>query len=74
MPYVEELVAYGRTIDEISKKIGSDKLIYQDLDDLIASVKDNNESLDSFDSSCFNGKYVTGGVDENFLKNLGKNR
>ncbi len=74
MPYVEELVAYGRTIDEISKKIGSDKLIYQDLDDLIASVKDNNEYLDSFDSSCFNGKYVTGGVDENFLKNLGKNR
>ena len=32
MPYVKELIAHGRTIEEIADKIGADKLIYQDLD------------------------------------------
>ena len=39
MPYVNELVAHDRTIDEIREEIGADKLIYQSLDDLILSVK-----------------------------------
>ena len=74
MPYVEELVAHGRSVDEISNKIGADKLIYQDLDDLIASVKGDHNHLESFDCSCFNGEYITGGVDEDFLQNLNRNR
>ncbi|MAV58713.1 MAG: amidophosphoribosyltransferase [Candidatus Marinimicrobia bacterium] len=74
MPYVKELVAYKRTIDEIAEIIGADKLIYQSLEDLISAVKENNTKIDSFDSSCFDGSYVTGGVDSNYLKNLHKNR
>ena len=74
MPYVKELVAHGRTIEEIAKKIGADKLIYQDLNDLVSAVKENNPNIDYFDCSCFNGEYITGGVDDEFLQNLHKTR
>ena len=74
MPYVEELIAYNRTVDEICDLIGADKLIYQDLDDLISAVKEGNPDISEFDTSCFSGKYVTEGVDDKFLENLSKTR
>ena len=74
MPFVDELVAHGRTNQEICDEIGADKLIYQDLDDLILSVKEGNPDIKMFDTSCFNGQYVTGGVGKEYLENLSKNR
>ena len=70
MPYVEELIAYNRTIDDICLEIGADKLIYQDLDDLIKSVRESNRDIKSFDTSCFNGEYITEGVTSKYLDNL----
>ena len=70
MLYVEELIAYNKTIDQICKEIGADKLIYQDLDDLILSVKELNTSIDKFDTSCFDGSYITKGVTTEYLNNL----
>ena len=70
MPYVKELIAYNRTIDQIGEEIGADKLIYQDLKDLIKSVKQENESIDNFDCSCFDGKYITKGVTKSYLDKL----
>lgn len=70
MPSPKEFVADGRDIAEITKEIGADWLIYQDLDDLILAVKQGNTEIDSFDSSCFNGEYVTGDVDAAYLKHL----
>ena len=46
------------------------KLIYQDLKDLIEAVKDPNINTQKFDSSCFDGKYVTGNVTEEYLEEL----
>ena len=60
MPAAEELVAHGRSVEEIEKHLGCDWLIYQDLDDLEAAVSEGNKELTQFDSSCFNGEYVTG--------------
>ena len=74
MPYVEELIAYNRTVDEISELIGADKLIYQDLEDLIDAVSLGNKNIKDFDCSCFNGKYITGGVSETYLSKLKKIR
>ncbi len=74
MPYVNELVAYNRTVDEIKDEIGADKLIYQSLDDLVASVKKYNTKIDEFDCSCFNGEYITDGITEDYLNNLRKTR
>ena len=74
MPYVKELIAYNRSIDEICKEIGADKLIYQDLSDLISSVRESNTKIKSFDTSCFSGEYITMGVSSKYLDNLVSNR
>lgn len=60
MPSAEELVAYGRTDEEVQKLLGCDWLIYQDLADLEEAVSGPKHRIDHFDSSCFNGEYVTG--------------
>ena len=74
MPYVKELIAYNRDVQEICNEIGADRLIYQDLDDLIAAVKKGNSEIESFDTSCFNGEYITEGVSKEYLEELGANR
>ena len=74
MPYVKELIAYNRSIDEICKEIGADKLIYQDLSDLISSVRESNAKIKSFDTSCFSGEYITQGVSSKYLDNLNSSR
>jgi amidophosphoribosyltransferase len=69
MPAPAELVAHGRSEDEIRAFIGADWLVYQDLEDLIAAVADGNEKLRHFDTSCFSGEYVTG-VKAEYLSEL----
>jgi amidophosphoribosyltransferase len=70
MPAPEEFVAHNRTVDEIAKEIGADWLIYQDLDDLIDAVQKGNPKIKQFDSSCFDGKYVTNDVDSDYFQRL----
>ena len=70
MPASNEFVAGGRSIEEIKELINADKLIYQDLNDLIDAVKDTSKNTKKFDSSCFDGKYVTGNVTEEYLEEL----
>jgi len=67
MPSVDELIAHGKTLDEIRILIGADKLIYQDLADLVETAKIGNPHIKKFDCSVFSGDYVTGDVDENYL-------
>ncbi|MGI9232822.1 MAG: amidophosphoribosyltransferase [Woeseiaceae bacterium] len=70
MPAASELIANGRTIEEIQKIIGADRLIYQDLHGLIRSVRHGNSSIREFDTSCFSGEYVTGDVTREYLDDL----
>ena len=70
MPTQNELVAHGRTPDEISREIGADLLIYQDLEALKAAVRVANPRLDEFEASCFDGRYVTGDVTPEYLAAL----
>jgi len=60
MPAANELIAHDRTEEEVAKEIGADKLIYQDIDDMIDSVTSGNKNLTNFDCSVFTGKYITG--------------
>ena len=60
MPAAKELVAHGRSESEIEALLGCDWLIYQDLPDLIDAVSEGNPKLTQFDTSCFDGSYVTG--------------
>lgn len=70
MPSRDELLATGRTDDEICKEIGADALIYQDLDELVRDVKLSNPKIIDFDCSCFDGKYVTGDIDDAYLSRI----
>ncbi|MCL6268696.1 amidophosphoribosyltransferase [Sansalvadorimonas sp. 2012CJ34-2] len=70
MPVAQELIAYGRTDEEVASLIGADRLIYQDLPDLIDSVQAGNTNIKTFDCSVFDGKYLTGHVDEAYLNQL----
>lgn len=70
MPSRHELVAYNRTPDLVASAIGADLVIYQTLEDLISAVQHLNTNIKEFDCSVFTGKYVTGGVDEQYLEKL----
>ncbi|TQV65025.1 MAG: amidophosphoribosyltransferase [Halothiobacillaceae bacterium] len=74
MPAPEELIAHGRTEEEVGQEIGADRLIYQDIDDLIESVRHGNPSLPRFDCSCFTGEYVTGDVSADYLASIAQAR
>ena len=62
MPTSEELIAHGRSIEEIRQFIGADALIYQDVAAMKKVVAALNPKLDGFDASCFDGHYVTGDI------------
>ena len=70
MPSASELIAAGKTDAEVEKLIGADWLIYQDLEDLIAAAAEGNPAITQFECSVFNGEYITGDVDEVYLKRL----
>jgi len=70
MPSAKELIAHGRTDEEVGEIIGADWMIYQDLEDLIASAADGNSSIKRFECSVFDGDYVTGDVDEAYLAHI----
>src|SRR5918993_116358 len=73
MPAASELVAHGRTEAQVQELLGCDWLIYQDLADLEDAVSGPKHKLTTFDSSCFDGKYVTG-IDPGYLEGLQKAR
>ncbi len=70
MPTVNELIAHNKTEEEIAKLIGADWLIYQDLDKLIESTQTGDVHINSFDLSCFNGEYVTGDINQEYLDHI----
>jgi amidophosphoribosyltransferase len=70
MPAASELIANGRTVEEICEIIGADRLIYQDLNGLIRSVRHSDSRITEFDTSCFSGIYVTGDVTPEYLRAL----
>ena len=70
MPSRAELVAYNRDTEAIANAIGADLVIFQKLPDLISSVQRFNPEIKKFDCSVFDGVYITGGVDEEYLAYL----
>ncbi len=74
MPAASELIANGRSVEEVQDLIGADRLIYQDLHGLIRSVRHDYSAIREFDTSCFSGEYVTGDVTAEYLGDLEKRR
>ena len=74
MPAAHELIAHGRSVAQIQELIGADWLLFQDLADLIECAREGNPEIERFDTSVFDGRYVTGDVDERYLRDLEQTR
>jgi amidophosphoribosyltransferase len=70
MPTSSELVAHGRSHAELEQLLGADRLIYQDLEDLIEAVRHKDSKIQRFDTSVFTGEYVTQDINEHYLNQL----
>ena len=71
MPVAAELIAHGRSEAEIEAELGCDGLIFQELGDLIEAVQKKGKSIvDRFDTSVFDGVYITGDVTPEYLADL----
>ncbi|MCK0536191.1 amidophosphoribosyltransferase [Alcanivorax quisquiliarum] len=70
MPAANELIAHGRTVEEICTLIGADRLIYQDLVDLVDACREGNSKIEQFECSVFDGKYVAGNINRDYLDYL----
>lgn len=70
MPSATELIAHGRDADAICKQIGADALIFQTLEDLVEAVGLGNPEITQFETSVFNGQYVTGDINQEYLDYL----
>jgi len=70
MPTREELIANGRSTEEIAYEIGADELIYQELDSLVEDVRKVNPKVEGFETSCFSGQYITGDVTDQYLADV----
>ncbi len=74
MPTPGELVAHGRTIEEVREIIGCDALIYQDVEGMKRAIGSLNPNLDGFDASCFDGVYVTGDINPEDIARINEAR
>ncbi len=74
MPSRAELIATGRSDEEICREIGADALIYQDLEDLKAAVRKANPAIENFEASCFDGNYITGDITPAYLDKVEQGR
>lgn len=74
MPTKEELVAHGRTVEEVRDIIGADALIYQDVNAMKSAVGALNPNIQGFDASCFDGVYVTGDITEGDIARMKQER
>ncbi len=70
MPAANELIAHGRSVEEIRAEIGADWLVYQDLEDLIECSREGNPEVDGFESSVFDGRYQAGDIDDHYLQTI----
>ncbi|SDM58324.1 amidophosphoribosyltransferase [Oryzisolibacter propanilivorax] len=76
MPTRGELIAHGRSVEEIRQWIGADALIYQDIDAMKQAVGSINPRVEGFEASCFDGCYITGDISDEEVTalNEGRNR
>jgi len=70
MPTRAELIAAHRSEEEVAREIGADALVYQDLDALKDAVRRCNPKLTSFETSCFDGIYITGDITTDYLRTI----
>jgi amidophosphoribosyltransferase len=74
MPTPSELIAVGKTTEQIATEIGADRVIYQTIEGMKRAIRGGNAAIEDFDASCFDGRYVTGDITPQFLHGLAEAR
>jgi len=74
MPTASELIAVGKTTEQIATEISADRVIYQTIDGMKRAIRAGHPAIEDFDASCFDGCYVTGDITPQFLKGLANSR
>ena len=74
MPAADELIASDKTVEEVAKAIGADKLIFQNLEALVSAAQEGNPDIKRFEDCVFTGDYITGGIDKDYFKKLAHKR
>ncbi|OLY83316.1 Amidophosphoribosyltransferase [Smittium mucronatum] len=74
MPSRSELIAAYNTPEQISKILDADKVIFQELPDLIDACKQFTTVIEKFETSVFDGIYIEGTVSKKYLEGLESNR
>jgi amidophosphoribosyltransferase len=74
MPTRSELIANGRDSEDIRKMIGADALVYQTIEGMKKAVGEGNSRIRDFEASCFDGKYIAGGINADYLDRMEANR
>jgi amidophosphoribosyltransferase len=74
MPTQTELIAHGRSLDEIRAYIGCDALIYQDVSGMKEAIRKLNPAITNFEASCFDGVYITGDIGAGDVQRINSNR
>ncbi|WGD37730.1 amidophosphoribosyltransferase [Lysinibacter sp. HNR] len=67
MPSRYELIAHGRKIPEINREMGSDHLIYQEVEDMTKAILEGQTRVKQLETSCFTGEYLAGNITEEYL-------
>jgi len=70
MPTPSELIAVGKTHEQIATEIGAERVIYQTIEGMKRAIRAGNPAIEDFDASCFDGCYVTGDITPQFLQGL----
>ncbi len=74
MPTPSELIAVGKTHEQVAAEIGAERVIYQTIDGMKRAIRAGNPAIEDFDASCFDGCYVTGDITPQFLQGLAVSR
>lgn len=74
MPTRDELIATGRDTQDVAREIGADGLVYQNLTELQEAIRSLNPAIQNFETSCFDGNYITGDIDENYIERIAPER
>ena len=74
IPNTSELIANSKNENEITLKIGADRVIFNDLSDVIDGCSLHSKNPLKFETSCFDGFYITGNIDDEYFENLEKKR
>jgi amidophosphoribosyltransferase len=69
-----EFIARERTIEQVAEMIGADGVVYQTLEDLIASIQNDHPEIKNFCTACFSGEYPTGDITDEMLLRIEEER